>query len=396
MLNKIKNDASVISTFRSNLIHRLNQDRFLAPFELTLYFLLKLLFTTISCCLISGLSISQTPWTTSGSNIYYNNGRVGIGTIAPYSTLDVKGRGSFGTNPVYVDWTYETNWGGNSSKWAGYIGFNARRNNDDPKDHYYGRNKYTDKAVIEGSNYGFRFLFRNTSSSDSEGQHQLGELLRISDSGNVGIGTTNPEVKLHLSGALALRSGTVSNSSTGDILGINRLVFGDLNAHHVNYGRIWSSGSQLYIQGGLNGISINNTSNVSSIKVLNTGNVGIGNTNPTEKLVVDGKILAEEVKVQNVPASDYVFEPDYNLKPIEEVETFIKENKHLPDIPSAEEFKENGVGLGEMDDMLLRKVEELTLYVIGLQKELMELKNENKEIKSLNIELIDRIEKLNN
>ncbi len=115
------------------------------------------------------------------------------------------------------------------------------------------------------------------------------------------------------------------------------------------------------------------------------GNVGIGITNPTEKLVVDGKILAEEIKVQNVPASDYVFEPDYALRSIQEVESFVKENKHLPDVPSSEEFKENGVGLGEMDNMLLRKVEELTLYVIELKKENEELKAKDKEIDELKV-----------
>lgn len=103
-----------------------------------------------------------------------------------------------------------------------------------------------------------------------------------------------------------------------------------------------------------------------------SGKIGLGilATSEDARLIVDGKILAEEIKVQNVPASDYVFEPDYALRPIQEVETFVKENKHLPDIPSAEEFKQNGVGLGEMDDMLLRKVEELTLYVIEQAKQL--------------------------
>ena len=71
------------------------------------------------------------------------------------------------------------------------------------------------------------------------------------------------------------------------------------------------------------------------------------------------------------------------LLPIKEVETFVQQNKHLPDIPSAEEFKEHGVGLGEMDDMLLRKVEELTLYVIELKKENEELKAKDKEIDEL-------------
>jgi hypothetical protein len=82
------------------------------------------------------------------------------------------------------------------------------------------------------------------------------------------------------------------------------------------------------------------------------------------------------------------------LRPLEEVDAFIRENKHLPDIPSAAEFKENGVGLGEMDNMLLRKVEELTLYVIEQNKSnkkllgrIEELQTENqrqsKEIQSL-------------
>jgi hypothetical protein len=109
------------------------------------------------------------------------------------------------------------------------------------------------------------------------------------------------------------------------------------------------------------------------------GKVGFGvfATSEDARIVVDGKILAEEVKVQTVPASDYVFEPDYNLLPLYEVDAFIQQNKHLPNIPSAEEFKENGVGLGEMDDMLLRKVEEMTLYLLRMQKQMDQLMAEN-------------------
>src|SRR5690606_23978845 len=105
--------------------------------------------------------------------------------------------------------------------------------------------------------------------------------------------------------------------------------------------------------------------------------IGTNEYSGAYKLSVGGVIRASEVKVQNVPSSDYVFEPDYPLLPLSEVETHIKEKRHLPGIPSAEEFKQNGVGLGEMDDMLLRKVEELTLYVIELKKENEELKMAN-------------------
>jgi len=67
--------------------------------------------------------------------------------------------------------------------------------------------------------------------------------------------------------------------------------------------------------------------------------------------------------------SDFVFNEDYHLKPLNEIEEFIKINKHLPEIPSAKEVEANGVALGEMQAKLLQKVEELTLYMIELKKE---------------------------
>ena len=126
--------------------------------------------------------------------------------------------------------------------------------------------------------------------------------------------------------------------------------------------------------------SVSNDGN-EKVTISAGGNVGIGESDPTEKLVVDGKIIAEEVKIQAVPSSDYVFDPEYNLRSIDEVEKFIFENKHLPDIPSAKEFQENGVGLGEMDNMLLQKIEELTLYMIDMKKQMDQLKEENLRLK---------------
>lgn len=115
------------------------------------------------------------------------------------------------------------------------------------------------------------------------------------------------------------------------------------------------------------------------MRITTNGNVGIGTTlanNPNNyKLAVNGKIGAKEVQVENTSSSwaDYVFEKDYKLMPLHEVESFIKENKHLPEVPNKAEVEQHGHKLGEMDVVLLKKVEELTLYVIELKKEINSL-----------------------
>ncbi len=138
--------------------------------------------------------------------------------------------------------------------------------------------------------------------------------------------------------------------------------------------------------------------NTIGLLIKENGNVGIGTTSPDMKLTVKGNIHAEEVKIDlNVPAPDYVFKEDYDLRSIEELENFIKENSHLPEIPSAKEFERNGIMQAEMDMNLLKKIEELTLYTIQQQKEIESLKKENQEVKLLNTKLIElqsRLEKL--
>lgn len=115
------------------------------------------------------------------------------------------------------------------------------------------------------------------------------------------------------------------------------------------------------------------------MRITPDGNVGIGTrltNNPNSyKLAVNGIIGAKEVQIENTSTTwaDYVFEPTYKLMSLQELQLYISTHKHLPEIPSADEVKTNGHKLGEMDVLLLKKVEELTLYII-------ELKNENAEL----------------
>ena len=108
-------------------------------------------------------------------------------------------------------------------------------------------------------------------------------------------------------------------------------------------------------------------------KWTSAGNVGIGTDTPTEKLSVKGKIRAQEIKVETANWPDYVFEEGYQLPSLTETATFIEKNKHLPGVPKATEVEENGLSLGEMNKILLQKIEELTLHMIDKDKRIERL-----------------------
>lgn len=133
------------------------------------------------------------------------------------------------------------------------------------------------------------------------------------------------------------------------------------------------------------GYNTNTASWESAVKIYNDGQVVIGNV-PTVstndyKLYVQTGILTEKLKVANssdpLNWADFVFEDDYQLPGIYEVEKFIKANKHLPEIPTAGDVAKDGIDVAEMDAKLLQKIEELTLYVIQQQKEIDMLKSKS-------------------
>jgi hypothetical protein len=374
----------------------------------------RILFSLVPLLLWSVTLLGQT-------NIFPASGNVGIGTTNPSEELQIVKDG----NIVNLEgFSYRSTSGG-----FGIIGYGARGTLTNPTTlatddntlwirgmgydgtdyHRVGHIGIKVESVSSGSVPGY-VLFQT---NDGEGTNSLVERMRITSTGNVGIGTSSPDNTLHIiADAVSGPENTLKigvSDATSDYFQIKNSTSSTsqfiptLKGYHVSDNR-----EALYLTGEISSSNDTGTraivtfnarvssasvqvrplfkwSNYTSTKMILTssGNLGIGTESPSEKLVVDGKILAEEVKVQAVPSSDYVFDSDYNLRSINEVENFITENKHLPDIPSAKEFKENGVGLGEMDNMLLRKVEELTLYMIDMQKQMDQLKEKNCQLRQM-------------
>ena len=163
----------------------------------------------------------------------------------------------------------------------------------------------------------------------------------------VGIGVKKPEFELEVAGILNL------NKGIGE--GIAMFVNGKE--------ALWSNGDYFSWGFGAN-------SNYFARPIM----IGTRNLQDGYLLGVNGKIKCREVRVTNENWADFVFENDYELPSLESVEKFIKDNKHLPDLPSAEEVLENGTNLGEIDAILLQKIEELTLYLIEINKENQKLR----------------------
>ncbi|MFT3702268.1 MAG: hypothetical protein QM802_07855 [Agriterribacter sp.] len=208
---------------------------------------------------------------------------------------------------------------------------------------------------------------------------------------NVGIGTGSPVSRLHVVGAqlldgnLTFGTGTesIQFASPGTTPAPMMYMF---PSGTVNTDRMVIAHSPSYPSWGLRYSDLSDDfdflSNGTSVMRVDLGSqlVGIGTTTPAYKLDVCGTIRAKEVRVET-GWCDYVFEKDYKLRSIEELEKYINDNKHLPGIAPAETVEKEGLKVAEMNKAMMEKIEELSLYVIQLSKENKKLQAEVEALK---------------
>ncbi|RDY60772.1 tail fiber protein [Flagellimonas nanhaiensis] len=307
------------------------------------------------------------------TNIFPDDGNVGIGTLAPQAKLQVQRTGTIGGV-----------WNPSNSYFTMFDG-GGQYTIMDPNE-LYGSHVLHIGTKDGADIVKFRSVFDSGLAADR---------MIIKSNGYVGIGTNSPTGKLHVSTGTSgdaifrLEADTDNNNEYDNPLIEFRQdgtgVGANVGFSEGNFGgNIFGIGTRYSGQDSWNTFTIN----------TQNGNVGIGTTTPDAKLAVNGKIHAEEVKVDlSVPGPDYVFKEGYDLKSLEELQNFIWEHGHLPNIPSAQEMESNGIDLGEMNMKLLEKIEELTLYILQIKSENQHLKEflliENSDRKQLNKRLED-------
>ncbi|SIO54390.1 hypothetical protein [Chitinophaga niabensis] len=216
--------------------------------------------------------------------------------------------------------------------------------------------------------------------------------MRLMANGHLGIGTQTPTHRLHVvgGGGIMATDGPLNaytsqgvpdpniNDPNTSLLGANGLMSN--NGEFYYWRAFWGQSIDLRA-GGIPDANRNifrvrrfdSGSNWTELfRVNENGNVGIGTTHndPNYKLIVNGTIASHKVKVTQEAWADFVFEDHYILPTLQSVETHIKTHKHLPGIPSAGEIAEKGMDIGDMQQKQMQKIEELTLYVIELNKKL--------------------------
>lgn len=366
----------------------------------------KTLLLTIICICNSALLFSQ--WATSGNDINNtNSGNIGIGTSTPMSGVWNPGlhisKGGHSTlilgDPVN---TYK----------GGFI-----QASDDRHRLFLGANLYDDPAlswravqaakgaaglsmIADEGGWGTQISLV----ASQDGSYQ--ERMIIFGSGNVGIGSSvDPQVKLGVNGAIYgssyLRIGAMPTSPNGQFKILGEVGVGAVDPSNNKTVYLYSgdgySGLSAYDYNVNAGIPLTvNFEQTATYINPNGGQVAIGSRSAPSgyMLAVSGNIIAEKVKVSLRPWPDYVFAPGYKLLSLKEVEAFIKKNNHLPDIPSAKEVEKNGLDLGDNQAALLKKIEELTLYLINQNKRIEKIESDNEQLKQENADFKAKLKQL--
>jgi hypothetical protein len=338
----------------------------------------------------TGASVSERVRITS-------TGNVGIGTTAPHSKLEVGTDAGDGTTPYTP-----TIWDLSSARFnGGNVSIFSSGNQNTAGDSYQlnfyaryyngGQGMVTNKAAyIKGAAandylYPPQAMGRGTlilgSTNTNYNNNTFNDIPAMYvTNGQVGVGINTPEAQLHTTGSVRFAGLTNDNAK-------DRVIVSDANGNlfYRDAATLGSSSTAGWAFGG-NAVPASSTfgttsnydlpiitNNTERMRIGANGNVGIGTTSIANyKLSVDGNIRTRKVHIDQDSWADYVFESNYRLRPLKEVEQYIQQEKHLPDVPSAAEVKKEGLDLGDNQVLLLKKIEELTLYVIEQNKKIEE------------------------